>query len=107
VEHDETSPIDYGLEQSCPPQFLVRAAVLEPDETILSHVAQCRRCGDAFLSAMGANCLDAGPPRTRRTTDWIARLAGSVRSALQVPAARPALRSQRPAGLRSAMGAVK
>lgn len=69
----------------CPPDFLVRAAVLEPNESILSHVAECQRCTGTYLNAMGAYCSDAPRPRTDRTANWIAKLEGSIQSALPHP----------------------
>jgi hypothetical protein len=37
----------------CPPDFLVRAAVLETDEPVLSHIARCGHCMNIYMGALG------------------------------------------------------
>ena len=43
--------------ERCPPDFLVRGAVLEADDPIRGHVAQCPRCMNIFMSARGSGWL--------------------------------------------------
>lgn len=43
------------LVEACPPDFLVRGAVLNTDELILSHIAKCRRCSGIYMAALGSD----------------------------------------------------
>jgi len=109
VEHNERAVLSDPPEgrdsaNGCPPEFLLRAAVLRPDKSILSHVAHCPRCAGAYRSARSSGCPDAPPATADRAANWIARLAGSVQPHVHAPAAPGA---KRPAGLRNAMGGVK
>ena len=44
----------------CPPDVLLRAAVLETDEAVLSHVVRCGRCMNLYLGALGRDWLWIG-----------------------------------------------
>ena len=41
--------------EGCPPDFLVRAAVLRMAEPILSHVAECPHCMNVYMGALGGD----------------------------------------------------
>jgi hypothetical protein len=47
--------------ETCPPDFLVRAAVLEADEPVLFHVARCGRCMNTYMGALGGEWLSHRP----------------------------------------------
>jgi hypothetical protein len=43
--------------EACPPDLLVRAAVLTPSEPILSHIAGCLHCTNIYHGALGREWL--------------------------------------------------
>jgi len=45
---------------SCPPDILLRAAVLQTDDAVLSHVVRCGRCMNLYLGALGKDWLWVG-----------------------------------------------
>jgi len=48
------APLDSA---GCPPDSLLRAAVLNADEAVAAHIAGCAHCRDVYLCALG----DAAP----------------------------------------------
>ena len=70
--------------EGCPPDLLLRAAVLSMDEPILAHIGNCRHCTDIYMAALGSGWR----PRYRRPDapsvtlsglrNWFPRLRVSV-----------------------------
>jgi hypothetical protein len=49
--------------EGCPPDFLVRAAVLQTDEPVLAHVAGCPHCMNIYMGALGGHGHQAHRPQ--------------------------------------------
>jgi len=38
----------------CPPDLLIRSAVLEPNEAVQAHLSRCSRCTRVYFAALGS-----------------------------------------------------
>ncbi len=70
----------------CPPEFLVRFAVLKHDELLFSHIALCARCTRIYETFAGALATDGGKPRARQAPG-LRRLRAPIHAAVQKVAA--------------------
>jgi hypothetical protein len=65
--------------EACPPDLLVRAAVLTPSEPVLSHIAGCLHCTNIYRGALGREWLpkhrglDAHSDTSSRSANWFDR----------------------------------
>ncbi|MGD0497873.1 MAG: hypothetical protein ABSC23_05495 [Bryobacteraceae bacterium] len=50
-----------NLVASCPPEFVVRLAILKQDELLLAHIAACERCSTLYEMALGIPAPDRKP----------------------------------------------
>ena len=78
--------------EGCPPDFLVRAAVLKTDEPILSHIAECRHCTNIYMGALGSEWhpkhrrSNAPSETPSRSANWFAKLGAPTQETLHMPA---------------------
>jgi hypothetical protein len=84
---------EYGLGPTnvCPPDFLVRAVIMESDEPILAHIAECKHCTNIYMGALRSDWhakhrrSTAFTETASRSANWFAKLGALIQGTRHVP----------------------